>query len=77
MADNGRRAGTNSNDAATRWDYNIFTKISSGLRPTPPPRFGTGVWGREGEGRMGEGKREEGEGERAKGKGGRGKGFEG
>ena len=51
--------------------------VSRGLRPTPPPRFGTGVWGREGEGRMGEGKREEGKGERAKGKGGRGKGFEG
>ena len=51
--------------------------ISRGLRPTLPPRFGTGVWGREGEGGMGEGKREEGEGERAKGKGGRGKGFEG
>ena len=52
-------------------------KLSRGLRPTPPPRFGTGVWGREGEGGIGEGKREEGEGERAKGKGGRGKGFEG
>ena len=56
-------------------DMHRCNLLSRGLRPTPPPRFGTGVWGREGEGGMGEGKREEGEGKRAKGKGAGGRGL--
>ena len=53
---------------------NIYIYIYRGLRPTPPPRFGTGVWGREGEGGTEEGGREKGGGRRRKGKGERGQG---